>query len=128
LLLLLTQTSLVTAGRVDLHRRLGPLGAGLALAMLVVGTVASLMAAGRPTGFIDVPVPPLQFLAVPLADLVLFGAFVAFGLVNRRVPQSHKRYMLLASIALVEAAVARWPFAVMTTASPSPGSPWWTWR
>jgi hypothetical protein len=121
LVLLLAQTSLVTAGRVDLHRRLGPLGGGLAVAMVVVGTVASLIAAGRPTGFIDVPVPPLQFLAVPLADLALFGAFATLGLVNRRKPQSHKRYMLLASISLVEAAVARWPFAVMMSASPIPG-------
>jgi hypothetical protein len=121
LLLLLVQPSLVAAGRVDLHRRLGVLGGVLAVAMVVVGTVGSLVAAARPTGFVDLPVPPLQFLIVPLGIMVLFCAFVTLALVNRHRPQIHKRYMLLASIALVEAGVARWPFAVMAAASPVPG-------
>ncbi len=120
-LLLLVQPSLVTAGRVDLHRRLGVVGAGLAVAMVILGTVGALIAAGRPTGFVDVPVPPLQFLVVPLAIIALFGVFVTLAILNRRRPQSHKRYMMLASIALVEAGVARWPFAVMAAPSPVPG-------
>jgi hypothetical protein len=120
-LLLLVQPSLVTAGRFDLHRRLGLLGAGLAVAMVILGTVGALIAAGRPTGFVDVPVPPLQFLVVPLAIIALFGVFVTLAILNRRRPQSHKRYMMLASIALIEAGVARWPFAVMAAPSPVPG-------
>jgi hypothetical protein len=120
-LLLLAQPSLVAAGRIDLHRRLGRLGGGLAVAMVLLGTVGALIAAGRPMGFMDVPVPPLQFLTVPLTIMVLFGTFVALALLNRRDPQTHKRYMLLASIALVEAGVARWPFAFMETALPVPG-------
>jgi hypothetical protein len=121
LLLLLTQTSLVAAGRVDLHRRLGVLGAGLAVVMVVLGTVGALMAASRPTGFLNVPVPPLQFLVVPLFAVGLFAVFVSLALLNRRRPQHHKRLMLLATIALAEAAVARWPFAFMNTALPIPG-------
>ena len=58
LLLLLVQTSLVAAGRVDLHRRLGLGGAALAAVMVVLGTIGSLVAAARPTGFFDVPMPP----------------------------------------------------------------------
>src|ERR687895_445409 len=80
-LLLLTQPLLVGAGRVDLHRRLGLLGGALAVAMLLIGTVGALIAAGRPTGFTNVPAPPLQFLVVPLVDMVLFGAFVTLALV-----------------------------------------------
>jgi hypothetical protein len=121
LLLLLTQTSLVAAGRVDLHRRLGVVGAGLAVAMLVLGIIGSLMAASRPTGFVNVSVPHLQFLVVPLFALGLFVAFVSLALLNRRRPQHHKRLMLLATIALAEAGVARWPFAFMHTALPIPG-------
>jgi CBS domain-containing protein len=120
-LLLLTQTSLVAAGRVDLHRRLGVLGAGLAVVMVVLGTMGALMAASRPTGFIDVPVPPLQVLAIPFADLALFVAFVSLAFANRRRSQHHKRLMLLATIALAEAGVARWPFAFMNTALPISG-------
>jgi hypothetical protein len=121
LLLLLAQTSLVAAGRVDLHRRLGVLGAGLAVVMVVLGTVGALMAASRPTGFLNVPVPPLQFLVVPLFALGGFAAFISLALINRRRPQHHKRLMLLATIALAEAAVARWPFAFMHSPLPIPG-------
>jgi hypothetical protein len=121
LLLLIAQASLVAAGRVDLHRRLGVAGAGLAVAIVLLGTVGALMAASRPTGFIDVPVPPLSFLAIPFADLALFVAFVSLAFVNRRRPQSHKRLMLLAAISLAEAGVARWPFAIMATPLPIPG-------
>lgn len=120
-LLLLAQSSLVSVGRVDLHRRLGWLGAGLAILMVVLGTVGALLGARRPTGFMDVPLPPLQFLLAPFVDMALFGTFVALAIVKRRHLQSHKRYMLLASIGLVEAAVSRWPFAVMTAALPIPG-------
>jgi len=120
-LLLLVQPALVAARRVDVHRRLGWLGAGLAAAMIVLGTVGALIAARRPTGFMDVPLPPLQFLVIPLTGIALFGIFVALAFVKRRNPQSHKRYMLLASIILLEAAVGRWPFAVMTATLPLPG-------
>jgi len=80
-----------------------------------------LIAAARPTGFTGVPVPPLQFLVVPLTTISLFAVFVTLALLNTRNPQAHKRFMLLASIAMVEAAVVRWPFAVMTAQLPVPG-------
>jgi hypothetical protein len=120
-LLLVVQPSLVAAGRVDLHRRLGRLGGALAAAMVVLGVVGSLMAARRATGFMNVPMPPLQFLVVPLLIIVLFALFVTLALVYRRDPQRHKRYMLLASITLIEAGVARWPFGFMRGPSPVPG-------
>jgi len=121
LLLLLAQTSLVSAGRVAVHRQLGWVGAALAVAMVILGIVGSLIAASRPTGFIDIPVPPLQFLVVPFNLVIIFGVFVALGIVNRRNPQSHKRFMILAAIALMEAGVGRWPFSFMTSPSPVPG-------
>jgi hypothetical protein len=120
-LLLVAQTSLVSARRVDLHRGLGTLGSGIAAMMVVMGVLGGLIAAARPTGFMGVPVPPLQFLVVPLSSISLFAIFVVLGLLNRLNPQTHKRCMLLASFALVEAAVARWPFAIMPADSPLPG-------
>ncbi len=107
--LLLTQARLVAAGRVDLHRRLGAAGAGLAVLMAIVGVVGAVVAARRPEGFIGVPVPPLQFLAVPLFDVALFAVLVALAILRRRDAQSHKRLMLLATIGLVTAAIARLP-------------------
>jgi len=109
ILLVLVQATLVARGRTDLHRRLGVFGAVLALAVLVLGTVGALIAARRATGFVGIPLPPLQFLIVPLVDMVLFPAFVVAAIVKRRDPQSHKRLMLLATITLMAAAIARWP-------------------
>ncbi len=120
LLLLIAQTSLVAFRRIDVHRRLGVSGAVLAGVMVVFGIIAALIAARRPTGFVDVPVPPLQFLTVPLGDIAMFGIFVALGIAQRRKAQNHKRFILLGSILMMDAAVARWPFAIMLAPAPVP--------
>jgi uncharacterized membrane protein YozB (DUF420 family) len=108
-ILLITQASLVMTGRRDVHRKLGVAGAVLAALMVVLGTVAALVAARRPTGFVDVPVPPLQFLAIPLFALAQFALFAGLAIAWRRDLQAHKRLMLLATIMLCGAAVARLP-------------------
>ena len=118
--LLIAQTSLIAGRRVEVHRRLGWVGAGLAVLVVTIGTLGSLIAARRPAGFIDVSMPPLEFLVVPLSLMVLFAGFVARAIVKRRDPQSHKRYMLLATISLIEAGVARWPFAFIRADSSIP--------
>jgi Na+/H+-dicarboxylate symporter len=107
--LLIVQPSLVGIGRTDLHRRLGRVGAILAVAMVVTGTVGALIAARRPTGFVDIPIPPLQFMVVPLFDMLLFALLVGLAIALRNDPQSHKRLMLIASSSLLVAAIARWP-------------------
>lgn len=109
IVLLVAQVSLVASGRTALHRRIGPLSAVLAVVMVVLGTLGALIAARRATGFTGLPVPPLQFLAVPIFDMILFGTFVWLAIAQRRDPQSHKRWMLLASVSLVTAAIARLP-------------------
>jgi hypothetical protein len=119
--LLIVQSVLVASGNVRRHRQLGQYGAALAPVIVVLGIYGGLVAAARPGGFVGVPVPPLQFLVVPVAAITLFAVFVALAIARRSDPQSHKRYMLLASIAMVEAAVARWPFAFMVQPSPVPG-------
>ena len=109
IVLFVAQASLITGGRTELHRKIGPFSAVLAVAMVVLGTLGALVAAGRATGFVGIPVPPLQFLAIPIFDMILFPTFVWLAIAQRRNPQSHKRWMLLATINLVTAAIARWP-------------------
>ena len=109
IVLLVAQTSMVAGGRTDWHRRIGPFGVALAVAMVVLGLLGALIAARRPTGFTDVPIPPLQFLAIPTFDITLFATFVALAALMRRNAETHKRLMLLATINLVTAAIARWP-------------------
>jgi len=107
-LLLIVQTSLVTAGRVDLHRRLGLVGFGLACSMIILGTLAATDALRRASaGFMD----PKTFFIIPLTDILLFGTLIFFAFRARFNPPAHKRLMLIATIALMVAPVARWPFA-----------------
>jgi len=117
--LLVVQAALVSARRTALHRRLGVYGGVLALAMVVLGTVGALIAARRPTGFVGIEIPPLQFLVIPLGDMLLFALLVGLALAWRRDLQSHKRLMLVASIAIITAAIARWPFAIMSAGPPA---------
>jgi hypothetical protein len=110
--LLVTQAMLVGVGRTDLHRKLGVAGVFVAAGMVILGVAGALIAANRPTGFNGVPVPPLQFLVVPLFDIVFFVAFFGLAIANRTNPQSHKRWMVLATVNLLAAAFARWPYVL----------------
>ena len=114
--LLIVQTTLVAARRTALHRRLGIVGVVLAALMIVVGVTTGLV---RAKGF-DVPPgtpSPLVFLTVPLGDMLVFAILVGAGFYFRRRTDVHKRLMLLATIAILPAAVARIPFEFMKTAS-----------
>jgi hypothetical protein len=108
-LLFLVQTILVATGRTDLHRRLGVGGAVLAALLLIVGTITVILRvkSGRPSPIPGVPL--LSFLAVPLFDMVVFAILIGAGLVQRHRPDTHKRLMTLATIALTSAPLARLP-------------------
>jgi uncharacterized membrane protein YozB (DUF420 family) len=121
--LFFTQVTLIGSRNARLHMRLGVAAYALVPLMVVLGSIGALIAARRPGGFIDVPVPPLQFLIVPLYELALFAVFAGLGLAWRKTPQTHKRLMLLASIALLEAAMARWQFEPYLS---SPAAAFWT--
>ena len=118
---LIAQSSLITAGRVDLHRRLGSLSMGLAAAVVVFGVAAAVIAARRPTGYIDVAMPPKMFLAIPLLGLLQYAVFVVLAYLKRGNAQAHKRLMLLASLSIISAAIIRWPFDMISAPSPVPG-------
>jgi uncharacterized membrane protein YozB (DUF420 family) len=116
-LLVPVQTLLIANRRVDLHRAFGAAGAVLAVAMVALGLEGGAIAAARPTGFTGIPMPGWAFLIVPVAGIVQFGVFVALAIAKRRDAQSHKRWMLLATIATLAAAIARWP-GVQETGNP----------
>lgn len=117
-LLFLVQTSLVAAGRIDLHRRLGLLGVGLIALMIPLGLAVGVLGIGRP---LTVPpgIDPRSWAALPLLDVPVFGGLIIAGLLTRRRPAVHKRLMLLAMINMLDPtlgrafAMAGWPaFAV----------------
>lgn len=108
ILLFLVQTTLIAARRTDLHRRLGVVGGLLGVLLPVVGLPVAIWSARR--GFTPPGgPPPLVFLAIPFADLVVFAILVGAGLYFRRRTEIHKRLMLMATIGLLTPAIARLP-------------------
>lgn len=106
ILLLVTQTSLISARRVDVHRRLGLAGFFLACLMVIVGVLAAtdLLVREGPLG-----TDAKSFYIVPLTDMVVFATLVFFAFRNRLNSAAHKRLILVATSALMIAAIARWP-------------------
>lgn len=110
ILLLLTQTSLVSAGRVDIHRRLGIAGFLLACLMVILGVLAATDSLARdfaPGG------DAKFFYIIPVTDMLIFATLIGFAFRNRSNPSAHKRLILIATSALMIAAIARWPFALV---------------
>ncbi len=103
LLLFLTQTLLVTKRKIAFHRRLGYLGALLALLMVLTGYITAIAMARR--GFdlsgdlIRGNSDPLGQLVFQLGDLLSFSILVGLAIWYRTNSAIHKRLMLLATLA-----------------------------
>jgi hypothetical protein len=116
IVLFVMQTTLVAAKRTRIHMRLGIAGGLLATLMIAIGAYTAMVRAKGPS-----PVPgvnPLSFLTIPLGDLLVFGILVGTALYFRRRPDTHKRLMLLSTIAILPAAVARLPIGFIETGGP----------
>ena len=105
--LLATQATLSLAGRMDLHRKWGLASlvvAPLVLTVLIAVTIVRQNdAAGTPGGPI---VNNILFLQI--RSILLFPTFFIWALRTRRTdPPMHKRMMLLATLMLLDAAIAR---------------------
>ncbi len=121
MLLLIAQTSLIARGSVALHRRLGALATLLIPVVLVLGYQTAIFGAQHGHPMWKAPgqfVPPgfpfansLEFLTVPLGDLVVFAGFAIAALYFRKRPELHKRLMILATVGgLMPPAVTRLPY------------------
>jgi hypothetical protein len=113
MILLIAQTSLVSAGRVDLHRKLGTIGGALAVAMIVLGLLASTDSMARGFSPSGSGIDPKTFYAIGFLQIVTFAVLVVAALRARSDPAAHKRLMLIATISLLGPAVNRWPFAII---------------
>lgn len=114
--LLLVQTTLVATKRTRTHMRLGIAGGVLATLMIIIGTVTAIIRAKGPS-----PVPgvnSLSFLTIPLGDMLVFAILIVSAFYFRRQVDVHKRLMLIATITLMPAAVARLPIGFIETGGP----------
>jgi FtsH-binding integral membrane protein len=108
IVLLVAQTSLVFAGRVDIHRRLGVAGFLLGGLMVVLGVLAATDALARG----GVPGrDPRTFYIVPMTDMLIFATLLPFAFRARFDPPAHKRLIYVATMGLLTAAIARLPMA-----------------
>jgi hypothetical protein len=73
-----------------------------------VGTLAAVDAARRGAAPPGGP-PPLVFMIIPIADVTIFSLLVGAGMWFRNRGDIHKRMMLVSTIAILTAAIARWP-------------------
>lgn len=116
ILFLIVQTTLTSTGNVSIHRRLGVAGFILACAMVILGVLAATDSLVRSAG------PPGRdvkfFYIIPLSNIFVFGTLVFFAFRARFKPAVHKRLIILATDALMIAAIARWPFAMVQRSLP----------
>jgi hypothetical protein len=109
------QTTLIAVGRRDLHRALGYGGALLAAVMIPLGLTLAIEAARA--GHSPPGLAPLEFLIIPVFDMLVFAPLVAAAVYYRRQAAMHKRLMLVATLSLLGAALAR------VTGTPGAGGP-----
>ncbi|MFZ0311572.1 MAG: hypothetical protein WAL85_02585 [Candidatus Korobacteraceae bacterium] len=102
---LVVQASLVAIGRVKWHMKLGIFGVIL-LPLMVVFGVLTLFDSIRRNG---TGLPPELLLVGDLENLAVFVALTVWGLLVRRNAASHKRLMVLGTMAIMGPAIDRWP-------------------
>jgi uncharacterized membrane protein len=104
LALLTTQVLLVRSRRVDLHRRLGMLGAGLIPVMIVLALSAAWVMDRHYLGTKDADP---SFLSIQLVDVIVFAPLAVAALLLRGDASAHKRLILLATFQIIDAGFAR---------------------
>jgi hypothetical protein len=110
MVLLLLQTLLVSARRIQWHRRVGVAGAIIAAVMVVVGVAAQVAQTHRivVSGDYEKMVLLENGLTIgALLNVVIFGALVAAAIHFRLRPDFHRRLVLLATLPLLPAAIGR---------------------
>ena len=114
--LFVVQTRFVAARRVDLHRRLGVVGALLIVAIVAVGIAASIESARRGVTIGDLT--PLMFMVLPLGTVIVFALLAGAAVAFRRHSDIHKRLMLLATLSILTPAIARVPWPAFRAIGP----------
>ena len=91
LVFLTVQTVLIGRGRAALHRRLGIIGAALAVLVVLMGLVATYVVENRMLG---TPRADPAFISTLIVDVLNFATLAAAALILRSNAAAHKRLML----------------------------------
>lgn len=104
--LLVTQALLIRGGKTRLHMRIGQAGLPLAVLIWASGILTAAWAARR--DFPDQGVVAVTSFMGTVSGLSIFLAFVVTGYFARKRPAAHKRWLALATIAVLWPAIFRW--------------------
>ena len=107
LVLFLTQVVLAASGRVAWHMRLGRIGIGYGVLVIVVGLLTGI---SRSADRLRAGLGGEGLLFVAVADMTVFSIFFGAAIALRRKPQLHKRLMMVAATMLLVAAASRMRF------------------
>jgi heme A synthase len=116
MVILFVQTALISARKVKWHMTLGLFGFAVAIAMVILGPIAATDALRR--GSAPLGLDAKTFYVIPISAIFLFAVMALFAWRMRRQPEAHKRLILIATIALIDAAVGRWPVALLQSKPP----------
>jgi hypothetical protein len=105
MVLFAVQTVLIGRKQLRLHKAIGQ--SVKPLYFVLVGTGVLVGYVGARYGFHQVPFDSVTFSALPWLVITVFAILGWAGLHERRDPQRHKRLMLLATLALSDAGIAR---------------------
>ena len=105
-LFFLAQTTFVATGRTLKHRNWGLAGISLATAMGITVVLAAINSI-KMAETIGMGDEARRFTFVSLSGLAMFSTFLGLAIANVRRAELHKRFMLLAMVPLMHAAMAR---------------------
>jgi hypothetical protein len=115
-LFLISQSSLVTRGRIRSHRSWGLFGIALASVLTVVALAVAITAMNERVG--QYGDAARAFLNLPFSAISLFAGFTAAAIASVTRPEWHRRLMIIGTVGLIQAAAARVFFLVATGGGP----------
>jgi hypothetical protein len=116
ILYLISQASLVSRGKIRSHRDWGLLGISLASVVTVVAIVVAV--SGMNERVVEYGDRARSFLIVPFSAIGLYAVFTAAAIANVKRSEWHKRFMIIGTTCLIQAALARVFFLAATGGGP----------
>ena len=105
LVVLSLQVLLINTHKIEWHKRLGMLGAGLAVIIVPLGIAAAIVT--HRTAFAAGHAERLTFLSVQIMAMLIFAGFAGLAIAKRADGPAHKRLILLATTELLGAGFGR---------------------
>jgi uncharacterized membrane protein YozB (DUF420 family) len=106
IVLLVTQAALISSRKLRVHRLLGYAAIALVLLMIVVGLTMAVRSVQRGFSPPGAP-PPHSFMVIPVGDITVFTVLTGLAFWYRNRSETHKRLMLVGTLAILPPATAR---------------------